>query len=200
MRWQTIAVAVVILLAGCVHPLDPPTGPAEQTSPTTPPHADGQVVTVVEVVDGDTYHIRYQNGSTDTVRLLGIDTPEVHVETQPDEFRGVPASEQGRAWLRDWGKQASAYTKHRLEGEQVRIVTDSRADRRGYYDRLLVYVYHDGELVNRVLLAKGYARVYESSFTKRDAFAAVAERARANNTGVWGFQQTAAHAFPPISS
>ena len=33
-------------------------------------------VTVTDVVDGDTLDIRYENGSTDTVRLLWIDTPE----------------------------------------------------------------------------------------------------------------------------
>ena len=34
-------------------------------------------VRVVEVIDGDTIVVRFGDGSTDTVRLLGADTPKV---------------------------------------------------------------------------------------------------------------------------
>lgn len=53
------------------------------------------------------------------------------------------------------------------------IRTDPQADRRGSYGRLLVYLTHDGELFNRQLLRQGYARLYESEFSKRSSFADV---------------------------
>jgi endonuclease YncB( thermonuclease family) len=31
---------------------------------------------VIEVIDGDTIVVAFANGSTDTIRLLGVDTPE----------------------------------------------------------------------------------------------------------------------------
>ena len=50
-------------------------------------------VTVTDVVDGDTVDVRYENGSTDTVRLLGIDAPaaiaSIDTSTSPTAVRMV---------------------------------------------------------------------------------------------------------------
>lgn len=37
---------------------------------------------VIEVLDGDTVVVAFTDGSTDTIRLLGVDTPET---THPDK-------------------------------------------------------------------------------------------------------------------
>lgn len=143
------------------------TSAAESTSdPTTSETtADSQrttwTVDIVRIVDGDTYEVRFADGSTEDVRLLGIDTPEVHTANDPAEFEGIPTSADGESWLRDWGHKASDYTDKRLAGETVTIETDPSADRRGSYGRLLVYVIHDGENVNRQLIEQGYARLYD---------------------------------------
>jgi len=34
-------------------------------------------VRVIEVIDGDTIVVAFADGSTDTIRLLGVDTPKV---------------------------------------------------------------------------------------------------------------------------
>jgi micrococcal nuclease len=65
--------------------------------------ASSETVTVVEVVDGDTIDIRYSSGSKGTVRLIGVDTPEVFEETDPAEFEGMPDTQEGREWLRSIG-------------------------------------------------------------------------------------------------
>jgi micrococcal nuclease len=44
---------------------------------------------------------------------------------------------------------------------------------------------------NRRLLDRGYARLYDTPFTKRDAFAAAEADAREAGTGVWGFDDGA---------
>lgn len=61
------------------------------------------------------------------------------------------------------------------------------ADRRGYYGRLLVYVYVDGENFNERLLETGHARLYESTFSKRAAFEQAERTARQNAVGLWDY-------------
>lgn len=145
-------------------------------------------VEIVRIVDGDTFEVRFQDGSTEDVRLLGIDTPEVHTANDPAEFEGIPTSDDGRVWLRDWGHKASDYTNKRLAGETVTIETDPSADRRGSYGRLLVYVLDDGENVNKQLIEQGYARMYDSEFSERSAFASAEQAAQNNDVGLWNYE------------
>ncbi len=145
-------------------------------------------VTVTRVVDGDTMEVRFPNGEVDTIRLIGVDTPETTLSrVDPDEFEGIPNTTAGRDWLYDWGQRASRFAADELEGERVRIAVDPQADRRGYYNRLLVYVSLDGANFNAQLLRRGYARLYDSSFSERDRFADIEATAQRNDVGVWGF-------------
>lgn len=161
-----------------------PTATVSPEPPTSTP-TPGLTVTVVDVVDGDTVDIRYQNGSSDTVRLLGVDTPEVHTETDPAEFEGVPDNSAGRDCLRAEGHDASEYATDQLDGVTVRLRFDDQADRRGSFGRLLAYVVIDGENFNYRLVAQGYARVYDSQFEQSDRFYAAESDAQASETGVW---------------
>jgi micrococcal nuclease len=148
-------------------------------------------VTVVDVVDGDTMDVRLPNGSVETVRLLGVDTPETSVtQVSPDEWEGVPDTTDGRDWLANWGDDASQYAEDRLAGKEVYIEVDSEADRRGYYGRLLVYVYQSesSEIsFNERLLTNGYARYYDSTFSEQDAYQDAEDTARDQNVGVWDY-------------
>ncbi|ATW86868.1 micrococcal nuclease [Halohasta litchfieldiae] len=145
-------------------------------------------VTVTRVIDGDTVEIRYANGQTDTLRLLGVDTPETTLgRGSPDEFEGIPDTPAGRDHLYNWGQRATQFAEAELAGEEVRIVVDPTADRRGSYGRLLVYVYVDGENFNKRLLSDGYARLYDSTFSQREPFAATERDAQRNSIGLWEF-------------
>jgi micrococcal nuclease len=186
-HYPTTVLLVVVLLAGCA---TVPTAPTETATVGSPATATEYEVTVTEVVDGDTMTVAYRNGTTETIRLLGVDTPEVHVENDPAEFDGIPETDRGREWLRDWGHKASEYARSEIAGEQVQIAVDSQADRRGSYGRLLVYVHHDGHLLNRQLLEQGYARMYDSTFSRRDQFRHLEQTAQANDVGLWGFTGT----------
>ena len=186
-RLATVAVLVLVVSAGCLSGVGSP-GAGSTGSPTTDGPAavgEGVDVTVTGVVDGDTVDIVYANGTPDTVRLLGVDTPEVHTETQPEEFDGVPDTPAGDRCLRRAGENASAYATERLDGESVRLVFDPESERRGYYGRLLAYVYVDDESFNRALLRVGHARVYDSAFTERERYEQVAASARAGRRGLW---------------
>jgi micrococcal nuclease len=181
-------VGLVALSAGCagVGPAGPPgEGPAPTAGDV--PAERVHTVAVVEVFDGDTMDVRYRNGTTDTVRLLGVDTPEAGAEPQPSEYEEIPDTHEGREWLREWGHRASEFARAELAGEEVRIVVDARADVRGSYGRLLVYVHTDGELFNLALLQGGYARLYDSQFSRRANFSDAEARARSADRGLWGF-------------
>ncbi|MFB6281506.1 MAG: thermonuclease family protein [Haloferacaceae archaeon] len=187
-----VTVVALVGLAGCAGGLGPVPG-AGTAEPTavpgtgTPHPATAPTVraTVVEVIDGDTVRVRYRNGTTETVRLLGVDAPEVRAENDPGEFEGVPDTEAGRRCLRRAGEAASAAARSRLAGETVGLGFDPEADRRGGYGRLLAYVYVGNGTFNHRLLVAGHARLYESPFVERSRYAAAEARARAADRGVW---------------
>jgi micrococcal nuclease len=193
-----LVVVLLIVLAGCAGAPLPDVGtdspPADLDSP--PENPDGVdpndpddtawTGTVVRVVDGDTMEVEFPNGEVDTVRLLGVDTPETSAEsTAPGEFEGVPDTDAGREHLAAWGGEASAFAEAELAGEEVTVVTGG--DRRGGYGRLLAVLYVDGEDFNERLLTEGYARLYDTEFAKRDAYAAAEADARERGAGLWAF-------------
>lgn len=183
--------------------IQPGTVPGSVT-PRGPDQGRAWTVTITRVIDGDTIEAKFPNGDTDTVRLLGVDTPEPNLgRLNPDEYEGIPDTAAGRDHLFTWGVRATSYTTDRLAGETVRIEVDPTADRRGDFGRLLAYVYLDSEIFNKHLLSEGYARLYESSFSRRTAFAQTEATAQANRIGMWDFNQTSTGtptATPPAAS
>lgn len=182
MRGNVGLLVVLVLLAGCGG-LAPDPDSAPGTAASVP--EDTTRVSVTAVVDGDTIRIEYRNGTRDTVRLVGVDTPEVHAENEPAEFEGVPDTAAGEDCLRSAGINASNFAKDRLLGRTVGIATDPNLDRRGYYDRLLAYVVVDDRLFNYQLVASGRARVYDSDFSRQASFTAAETSAREARRGLW---------------
>lgn len=164
---------------------------------TTTDSTRGRTATVTRVVDGDTVEVEFADDTTDTIRLLGIDTPETTLgDVSPDEYEGIPSTEAARDHLFEWGGQATQFVDARLAGEQVRVVMDPKSDQRGSYGRLLAYIVHNGTNINRLLLEQGFARMYDSEFARRDEFASVEQQARSNNVGLWAFDGRVATATP----
>lgn len=168
---------LLVVLAGCVSVGGPVT--------TDTISGDGSQVRVTEVVDADTLDVRFPDGTTDTVRLLGIDSPEIHVENEPGEFEGVPDSEAGATCLRNAGQNASGFVRERAAGATVSLRFDPLADRRDTYDRLLAYVQLDGVDLNRQLVEQGYARVYDGQFTRSDTYYELEATAQSERRGLW---------------
>jgi micrococcal nuclease len=138
--------------------------------------------------------VRFPNGEIDTLRLLGVDTPETYGQNDPAEFEGIPENAAGRDHLANWGERASAFSTDELEGQEVRIATDAEADRRGSYGRLLVYLHKDGTDFNRQLIDEGYARMYDSTLSKRSAYESTEAQAQREDVGLWDFEGSAATA------
>ena len=136
---------------------------------------DPGVATVVEIVDGDTVRVRFPGRSrSESVRLIGIDTPETH----------------GPGGLREcFGAEASARTSTLLpEGEVVRLERDVEA--RDRYARLLAYVYRkrDGLFVNLALARDGFAAPLSvpPNIAHAAELTAATSAARDAGAGLWG--------------
>ncbi|WP_284010351.1 lamin tail domain-containing protein [Haloarcula pelagica] len=199
MRVPAVLCCLVLVVAGCgglstpaeptladdTTPTAEPVGPTVGTVTDVPPPRPAVEVSVTAVVDGDTIRVEYANGTRDTVRLVGVDTPEVHAENDPPEFEGVPDTTAGATCLREAGIDASNLAKDRLLGRTVGLAFDPNLDRRGYYDRLLAYVVVEDRLFNYGLVRSGHARVYDSDFTRKTAFDRAESEAREAGRGLW---------------
>lgn len=126
--------------------------------------------TVVNVVDGDTLEV-VRAGARDTVRLLGVDTPETVHPDRPVECHGP---------------EAAAFTRSRLEGRRVRLELD--VVRRDPFGRLLAFVVVDGQRFNDELLRRGHARLLVIPPNGRHGRALLAAEMEALDArrGLWG--------------
>jgi len=126
---------------------------------------------VVEFVDGDTIAVD-MNGTKETLRFIGVDTPETH-----DPRKAVQC----------YGKAAAAFTKNLIGSSSVRLEADPLNTNRDRYNRLLRYIYlPNGTLVNAEIIKQGYGFAYLSfPFTKADEFRQYETQARNANRGLW---------------
>jgi micrococcal nuclease len=125
---------------------------------------------VVKVTDGDTIKVQLDGGRVERVRYIGIDTPE---SVKP----GTP--------VQCYAEKASHYNATLVRGQQVTLRLDAEA--RDRYGRLLAYVYTGGTFVNRVLVARGYARTLTipPNVAHADEFARLAHHANEAGLGLW---------------
>lgn len=126
---------------------------------------------VMKFDDGDTISVD-MNGTTETVRFIGVDTPETHHPDRPIEC---------------YGPEASVYTKKLIGNQKVRLQADSLDTNRDRYGRLLRYVYlPDGTLVEQKLITEGYGFAYTYfPFEKSAEFSAYEQQAKTAKKGLW---------------
>jgi micrococcal nuclease len=127
-------------------------------------------VRVIEAIDGDTIIVAFADGHTDTVRLLGVDTPEIHHPRKP---------------VQCFGPEAADYTARRLTGRAVQLEGD--VETRDIYGRLLAYVIVDGHRFDDELLRRGYGRLLVIAPNRAHARALLAAEldARRYDRGLW---------------
>jgi Micrococcal nuclease (thermonuclease) homologs len=115
--------------------------------------ANPGLYSVVRFSDGDTITVD-MNGKHETVRMIGVDTPETHHPNRP---------------VQCYGPAASAYTKNLIGNQKVRLEADPTNQNRDRYGRLLRYVYlPDGRLVQAEIIKSGHGFAYTSfPFTKK---------------------------------
>lgn len=127
--------------------------------------------TVVNFVDGDTISVN-MNGQPETIRFIGVDTPETHKPKTP---------------VQCYGPQAAAFTKQTINHQKVRLTADPLDTNRDRYGRLLRYVsLPDGTLINAELIKQGYGFYYPYfPFSRKAEFAAYGQQARQQQKGLW---------------
>ena len=125
---------------------------------------------VKRVVDGDTF-VYTRDGHDHTVRLNGVDTPEIKDPRKP---------------VQCFGKEASAKTKELIEGKVVYFQKDSHQTLDKYGRELWNIYLEDGTFVNKTLVAEGYAFAtpqYESDYIEE--FVNLEKEARIQGEGLW---------------
>jgi micrococcal nuclease len=127
---------------------------------------------VIDNADGDTLHILI-DGKEETVRLLGVDTPETKDPRKP---------------VQCFGHQASDFTKQLVTGKAVHLIPDPSQTDRDTFGRLLRYVYfEDGTTLNERLVYEGYAFAYEKYPTMRlEKMKELEHDAQVHKRGLWG--------------
>ncbi|AEK72220.1 nuclease (SNase domain protein) [Thermococcus sp. 4557] len=146
---------------------------------------DAIKVYVIKVIDGDTIDIAFPNGTTDRVRFLGVDTPETSASrNKPNEYDHITDLK----CLASWGVEAKFFTRDYLLNRVIYIQFDPDAGKRGYYGRLLAYIYlENGTDFTALLVKKGYARVYtEGKFQKEHEYLSYQRTAESKKLGLWG--------------
>lgn len=148
-----------------------------QAVPATPAGELQGPVPVLRVIDGDTLELPFGQ-TTESVRLIGIDTPETYPETEP------------------YGPEASAFTGALLTGQEVYVeVGVEECDR---YGRVLAYLYgdpggdwHSGSMnlrqVNLEIVRAGLADPLSipPNIQYADQYVQAAREARTAGRGMW---------------
>ncbi len=129
---------------------------------------------VMQVTDGDTIAI-LKDGERISVRLIGIDSPEVDTSFTKAEC---------------FGSESTLAARTLLDGQMVRIETDPTQNMYDAYQRLLAYVFLSSTtpiLVNEYLLQQGYAReyTYKDPYIHQLAFRSAEAGAQAQKKGLW---------------
>ena len=128
---------------------------------------------VIKVIDGDTIAVNIR-GKNETVRLLGIDTPETVDPRKP---------------VQCFGKEATNKMKNFVLGKFVKLVDDKTQGNRDKYSRLLRFVYlsdSKATFVNGEMVKQGFAFSYRKYPTKMlDKFNNFENYAREHNLGLW---------------
>ena len=131
-----------------------------------------ETVRFSKCVDGDTIKI-LMNNKEHTIRMLAVDTPESVHPTKAVEY---------------YGKDASDFTCNLVKNaKKLEIEYDDNSDKTDKYDRLLVWVFVDGKLLQKELISNGYGKLaylYDDYKYTKDLEAAQ-ELASAKNLGIW---------------
>lgn len=143
----------------------------EYTPQTTVKSDNADTYSVLYVVDGDSFVVRSDNG-TSGVRLIGVDAPET---------RGL---NQGECFSRE----ARAYLRSLIMGKRVKLIQDLTQNPKDTYDRILAYVYlPEGGMVNKDLLRRGLVREYThlTPYRYQEDFRQIESEARSAKRGLW---------------
>jgi|SRR5579872_2522482 len=149
------------------------TVPAAQSAAVSEsaPAGDGTYL-ITRVIDGDTVVVN-MNGKEETIRLIGVNTPETVDPRKP---------------VQCFGKQASDFLKNMLpQGTMVTLTADPSQSDRDKYGQLLRYIYLGDVLVNEEIIVQGYGfeYTYDVPYEFQKDFKATQNYASSGELGLW---------------
>ncbi len=130
------------------------------------------LLTVSKISDGDTVEVVI-DGEEKSVRLIGVDTPEIN-----DPRKSVEC----------FGQEASKATKDFLGSSRIRLEYDESQGATDRFGRELAYVFReDGLMLNSWLIHEGYAReyTYDDPYLYQSEFKIFENDAKENMRGLW---------------
>lgn len=131
--------------------------------------------TVLRAVDGDTVDVRDDVRGRLRIRVLGLDSPELH---KPGWTVGCFAQE------------AADFATQTLTGRRVAIVADPSQDPRDKYGRTLAFLVRDdgwNYSIEAVRSGMAHAYVYQNNPSRfSPAISAAETAAKADKVGLWG--------------
>jgi len=133
----------------------------------TPPY-----YTVSRVVDGDTV-VLDMHGVPTTLRLIGIDTPEVVDPKKP---------------VQCYGPEASTRAHQLLDNQVVKVEEDQTQGEFDKYHRTLAYIFlPDGTNFEEYMIENGFGReyTYKKPYKYQKQFKAAQAKAKAASLGLW---------------
>lgn len=145
---------------------------ASSSTPTPATTSSATLYDITSVTDGDTFKVNI-NGTTETIRSIGMDTPETVDPRKPVQCFGVEASNRA---------------KQLLSGKKVRLEADTTQGERDKYGRLLRYAYlEDGRMFNKLMIQEGYAHeyTYQTKYKYQSDFKAAQAEAQSAKRGLW---------------
>ena len=131
--------------------------------------SDRQIVTLNKCVDGDTAWFNL-NSELIKVRFLAIDTPE---STNKQE---------------EYGKEASEFTCNELKNANViEIEYDKNSNKLDKYNRHLVWIFVDNELLQEKILKEGLAEIkyIYGDYKYLDSLNIAQNEAKKNELNIW---------------
>lgn len=170
-----IVIGTIALLTGAILFFQrPPENPGKHAEDIK----ENVLYKVISVLDGDTL-IANVSGHEVTIRMIGIDTPEVVDPRKP---------------VQCYGPEASVHSKELLIGRSIYIEKDKIKEATvGNYDnygRVLAYVrLKNGELYNEKMIEEGFAREYtfgKEKYQYQKKFKATQTKAKKEKVGLWG--------------
>lgn len=125
---------------------------------------------VTSVVDGDTFKIKLGK-KVETVRIIGIDTPETKDPRKP---------------VQCYGQEASKKLTKLMRGKTVTLEKNP-AEERDKYKRLLRYVSLKGKDIGAGMIGDGYAFSYKMfPHPRLEDYNALEKEAKEDAKGLWG--------------
>lgn len=130
----------------------------------------------IKVFDGDTIQVQIEKSkirnqqSEITVRLIGVDTPEISHPLKPVQY---------------FAQEASSFTTKMVSGKKVKLEFDLESEDK--YGRVLAYVFlPDGRMLNAEIIKQGYGFAYTRfPFRYMDEFRRFEKDARSKGLGLW---------------